>query len=93
MAILKSVGVLSIAKICAVFSAIMGVIYGLLMAAVLGPMAEALGVPALGAGGGILALVMGIIFGAIFGFVIGAISAIIYNVLASVLGGIRLDIT
>jgi len=92
-AILKSSGVLSVAKISAVFSAIIGVIYGLLMAAVLGPMAEALGIPALGAGGGILAIVMGIILGAILGFVVGAISAIIYNVLASVFGGIRLDIT
>ncbi len=93
MAILKSVGVLSVAKISAIFHAIIGLIYGLFMAAILGPMAEAMGIPAMGAGGGIVAIVIAIILFAIAGFIVGAICALIYNVLAAVLGGIRLDIT
>lgn len=93
MAILKSVGVLSVAKICAVFYAIIGLIYGIFLAAVIGPLAEAMGIPMMGSTGGIVAILMGLILGAICGFIIGAIVALIYNVLAAVLGGIRLDLT
>ncbi len=93
MAILKSIGVLSVAKITAVFYGIVGLIMGIFAAAMVGPAAEVLGVPGFAATGGVLTIVGGLIGGLIAGFLVGAIVAIIYNVLATFLGGIRLDLS
>jgi hypothetical protein len=93
MAILKSIGVLSLAKICAVFYAIIGLVVGIFGTAVIGLMSKMTGLPATAAAGGIVAIIGTVIIFAIIGFIIGAIFALIYNVLAAVLGGIRLDLT
>jgi len=96
MAILRSIGVLSVAKIATLFGAIMGLINGILlaiMAALVGPALAAMGIPGVGASVGIMSILAGIILGAIFGFIVGGIAAIIYNVSATLLGGIRLDLS
>ena len=96
MALLKSIGVLSVAKISALFGAIMGLINGVLMAimaAIVGPALAAMGIPGAWASIGLLSILAGIIIGALLGFIVGGIAAIIYNVSATLLGGIRLDIT
>jgi hypothetical protein len=95
MTLLKSIGVLSVAKISALFGAIMGLINGVLMAimaALVGPALAAMGIPGAGASIGILSILAGIIIGAILGFIVGGIAAMVYNVSASLLGGIRLDL-
>ena len=95
--VLKSVGVLSAAKIVGLMYAILGLIAGLFFAAIFSiiPMADAgatnPGIPAWFApmfGTGAI-LIMPIVYGCM-GFVGGAIAAVIYNALSGMMGGLEL---
>ena len=93
--VLKSIGVMSAAKIVAVMYAVMGLIGGLMFAAILSMMPFAMEgpeappswlAPMFGVGS---ILIMPIVYGVI-GFCVGAIGAVIYNGLAGVIGGVEL---
>jgi len=94
MTVLKHVGVMSMAKITALFGLVAGLIYGILfstMAAAFAPLIPGLG--ATGAGAlGIFIVVIGAILGLIVGFISGAIQAFLYNVFAGWVGGIQVDL-
>lgn len=93
MHIVKSVGVLSVAKI-------MGLIYGclglivvpvFLLMAVAGLFAGSGKAPFAGVMGIMLAVVVPIFYG-VMGFVLGAIGALLYNVFANLIGGFELEL-
>jgi hypothetical protein len=95
--VLKSVGVLSCAKLMGVMYAAMGLIFGAFVSlfSVLGAVvaqqeqgANALGAVVFGVGSVIF---LPIIYG-IMGFIGGIISAAIYNVVAGVVGGVELNL-
>ena len=89
---IKKLGVLSIAKFCAVLGIIWGLVVGLFMMLGIGGIAAAMGRGALGAGVGIVGLIIMIIVGAIAGFIGGAILAFIYNIVLGAIGGIEMDL-
>lgn len=92
--VLKSIGVMSAAKIVAVMYAVMGLIGGLFFAAIFSliPTMDGAGAPpswlAPMAGLGSI-VIMPVVYG-IIGFCVGAIGAVIYNALAGMIGGIEL---
>jgi hypothetical protein len=90
---LRSVGVLSSAKIFAVIQAAIGVLVGfvLLLVAILGA-AFAPAHQKLGMAGMIILAVLAPVFYAIIGFVMGAIWAFVYNLAAQSIGGLELQL-
>ena len=93
--VLKSIGVMSAAKIVAVMYAVMGLIGGLMFAAIFSMMPFAMEgpdappswlAPMFGVGS---ILIMPVVY-AVFGFCSGAIGAVIYNALAGMMGGLEL---
>jgi hypothetical protein len=94
MVVLRSVGVMSVAKVSAVLMAIAGLIEGIVFAGLgtmIGSLAEGTPMVALGAFG-FMAIIMFPIGGAISGFIGGAISAVLYNLVAGKIGGIEMDL-
>lgn len=88
---IKSIDVMSFAKIHAVFGIIIGIIYGIMAAFVFG----ALGLATGGTGLEVFGLAAIVIFPIIFGivaFIMGAITAIVYNVIAGMVGGIQVNL-
>lgn len=97
MVVLKRVGVMSVAKIFAVLSAIVGLIEGIVLAglgSMMGDMLSGTPVGMLGMSGmfGYTAIIMFPVGGAILGFVGGAIIALLYNIVAGKIGGIEMDL-
>jgi hypothetical protein len=93
MHIVKSVGVLSVAKIMGLIYGCMGLIFAPFVL-LIGAMGSALGQhnsPLAGIFGIGFAVLMPLIYGAM-GFVGGAIGALIYNLFAKWVGGIELEI-
>ena len=94
--VVKRVGPLSVAKISAVMYAVIGIIVGALFS--LAGVAGALAGADSGAGAGIAgmigvgAIVVFPIFYACIGFVGSLIAAALYNVLASMVGGVVIDV-
>ncbi len=93
--VLKSIGVMSAAKIVAVMYAVMGLIGGLMFAAIFSFVPMAMDGPDappswLAPMFGVGSIVMMPIFYGVIGFCIGAIGAVIYNALAGMIGGIEL---
>ena len=90
---LKKVGVFSVAKIFAVISLILGLIFGIIVLIAGGVVAlfspEA---AAAMAGAGIVLVIVMAIGGAIWGFIYGAIAAFIYNLAAGWFGGIEVEL-
>jgi hypothetical protein len=97
MQTIRSVGVLSIAKIMGTIYLVMGLIFVpfFLLAGVLGSMAGAEHsgpFAAVGAIGGLaLAVIVPVVYG-LMGFVIGAIGALLYNLMAGWIGGIQINL-
>jgi hypothetical protein len=93
MHIVKSVGVLSMAKIMGLIQACMGLIFApfFLLIGMLGSLAGQDKNPFAGVVGVFLALLMPVMYGAI-GFIVGAIGALLYNLFAKLVGGIELDL-
>jgi hypothetical protein len=89
---IKSFGVLSVGKFCAVIGLIWGFLVGLMVAVGIGGIGSMMGSHALGIGAGIMGLIVMIIIGGIGGFISGAIGAIIYNIILGAIGGIEMDL-
>jgi hypothetical protein len=93
MHIVKSVGVLSVAKIMGLIYACMGLIFAPVFL-VVGMMGSLVGQdknPFAGMAGVVLAVLIPFIYGAM-GFIIGAIGALLYNLLAKLVGGFELEL-
>jgi hypothetical protein len=88
---IKSVDVMSVAKIKAVFGIIIGLVYGIMAAFVFGAMGMSRGATGLEVFGIASIVIFPIIF-AIMAFICGAIVAVLYNVVAGWVGGIRVDL-
>jgi TM2 domain-containing membrane protein YozV len=99
MVMLKRVGVMSVAKIIAVLSAIVGLIEGIVFAglgsimsgSMLGGILSATPIGTLGVFG-LTAIIIFPVSGAISGFIGGAIGAFLYNLVAARIGGIEMDL-
>jgi len=99
MSVLKHVGVISLAKIGALFGIIFGLIYGILFSVLAVAFVSTSTMPGLpgpgpvGAGGlGAVFIVFAIIGGAVGGFIYGAVVAFLYNVFAGWVGGVEIDL-
>lgn len=92
MHILKSVGVLSVAKILGLIYGCMGLILApvFLLVGIIGMAAGRQGAPFAGAFGIVFALLMPLFYG-ILGFIMGAIGALLYNLFAKLVGGFELE--
>jgi hypothetical protein len=90
---LKSVGVLSVAKVMGCMYAIIGLIAMpfILLISLLGAMAGNKENPLGAMGATVVAIMMPFIYGAL-GFVGGAIMAALYNLMARFIGGIQLEL-
>jgi hypothetical protein len=93
MHILKSVGVMSFAKLAGLIYGCLGLIFVpfFLLFAVIGSFAGQDKLPFAGIFGILFAILMPILYGAM-GFVMGAISALLYNVMAKWAGGLELEL-
>jgi len=90
---IKSLNVMSVAKIGAILGLVFGLIEGIMLAIMLGSLgaiAETL-FPMAGLSA-VVVFVLSIIFGAIGGFIAGAIWAFVYNIAAGVVGPIEADL-
>ena len=92
MSVIKRFGVLSVAKIFAAVSLVVGLILGIIFL-IFGSVA-ALFIPGLatGVGAGIIGIIVMAIGGAIVGFIYGAIVAFIYNLAAGWFGGVEMEL-
>lgn len=92
MHIVKSVGVLSVAKIMGMVQACMGLIFApfFLLIGLLGSMAGEHKTPFAGMFGIVFALFMPVLYGVI-GFLTGAIGGLLYNLFAKLVGGFELE--
>jgi len=92
MQIVKSVGVLSIAKIMGLIQACLGLIFApfFLLFGLLGSLAGQQKTPFAGIFGVFFALFMPVFYG-VFGFLTGAIGGLLYNLFAKLVGGFELE--
>jgi hypothetical protein len=93
MQTIKSIGVMSVAKIMGAVYAILGLLFAplFLIAGLAGSLAGQHANPFGAIGGVIMAVFMPICYG-VLGFVFGAIGAFLYNLMAKWIGGIQLEI-
>lgn len=87
---IRSIDVVSAAKVLGTTYAIIGAIIGIL--STIGALASDTGVgEGTLAAGGVVAIIILIIVYAIAGFVAGVLTAVFYNIVASIVGGIRIN--
>jgi len=93
MHVLKSVGVMSAAKITGLLYGCMGLLFAplFLLFGLVGTLAGADKTPFAGIFGVVFALFMPVFYGVI-GFIAGAIGAFLYNLLANWVGGFELEL-
>ncbi len=93
MQIVKSVGVLSVARIMGLIYGCLGLIFMplFLLIGLIGSMAGQQKTPFAGVIGIFLAIFMPVLYG-LFGFISGAIGALLYNVFAKWVGGFELEL-
>ena len=93
MQILKSVGVMSVARIMGLLYGCMGLIFApiFLLLGVLGSIAGQDKTPFAGILGIVLAVLMPVLYG-VTGFVMGGIGALLYNLLSKWVGGVELEL-
>jgi hypothetical protein len=93
MHILKSVGVMSVAKLMGLLYGCLGLIFApiFLVVGLVGSFAGSDKIPLAGVFGVVFAILMPLLYGAM-GFVMGAIGALLYNVLANWVGGFELQL-
>lgn len=90
---IKSLDVMSVAKIGALLGLVFGIIEGIFMAAIIGTIgAFAKSVMPMAGAGAVVVFVMCVIIGVIGGFIGGAIWAFVYNIAAGVVGPIEADL-
>lgn len=92
MHIIRSVGVMSVAKIMGLIYGCMGLIFAplFLLIGLLGSLAGQQKTPFAGVLGVVFALLMPLFYGAL-GFVMGAIGALLYNLFSKLVGGFELE--
>ncbi len=93
MHVLKSIGVMSVAKIMGLLYGCMGLIFApiFLLVGVVGSIAGQDKTPFAGIVGIVLAVLMPVLYG-VMGFVSGAIGALLYNLLSKWVGGFELQL-
>jgi hypothetical protein len=93
MQIVKSVGVMSVAKIMGLIYGCMGLIFApfFLLMGLLGSMVGQHKSPFAGIFGMIFAILMPVLYGGM-GFITGAIGALLYNLFANWVGGFELEL-
>jgi|SRR5579863_9250470 hypothetical protein len=93
MHIVKSVGVLSVAKIMGLIYACMGLIFApiFLLIGMIGSFAGQTNSPFAGLFGVVGAIFMPLFYG-VLGFIVGAIGALLYNLFAKLVGGFELEL-
>jgi hypothetical protein len=93
MHIVKSVGVMSVAKIMGLIYGCMGLIFApfFLLMGLLGSLVGEQKSPFAGVFGIVFAILMPLIYG-VMGFVAGAIGTLLYNVFAKWVGGFELEV-
>ena len=89
---IKSFGVVSVGKFCAVIGLVWGFLMGIMIAIGIGGSVALMGARALGIGAGIVGFVAMIVIGAVGGFIWGAVLAVIYNIILGAIGGIEMDL-
>ena len=95
--VLKSVGVLSAGKVSGALCALLGLLFGGIVALMsaagvalqAGPERNAQAIPAIFVGVGAVIFIP--LFYGIFGFITGVIYAVLYNVIAGMVGGLELE--
>lgn len=90
MVIIRRLGVMSVAKLYALLSAIMGLIIGI-FSLILGLAMSTVDL-GFGAGLGVIGMIILPIFYGIFGFIAGLIGAALYNLVAKWIGGIKIEL-
>jgi hypothetical protein len=92
MHVIKSVGVLSMAKIMGLMYGCMGLIFApfFLLFGLIGSLAGQDRTPFAGIFGVVFAILMPILYG-VLGFIFGAIGALLYNLFAKLVGGFELE--
>jgi hypothetical protein len=91
MTVIKSVDILSWAKIHALFGIVFGLFYGIMFAV----MGAAINMSKVMPGSdafGVLSIIIFPIIGVIMGFICGAIMAFLYNIFAGAIGGIQVEL-
>jgi hypothetical protein len=93
MHIVKSVGVLSVAKIMGLIYGCLGLIFApvFLLIGLVGSLAGQQKTPFAGVFGIVFAILMPVIYG-LMGFISGAIGGLLYNVFAKLVGGFELEL-
>jgi hypothetical protein len=93
MHVIKSVGVLSVAKIMGLVYGCLGLIFipFFLLMGLIGSMAGAKEAAFSGVIGIVFAIFMPVVYG-VMGFVMGAIGALLYNLFANWIGGIEMQV-
>jgi len=92
MAVIKSIDIISWAKIHALFGIVFGFIYGVLFAVIGAAIGFHRAMPGVTAFGLMSIIIFPIIFG-IIAFICGAIMAFLYNFFASKIGGVQIELT
>jgi len=93
MYVLKSVGVMSVAKVMGLLYGCMGLIFAplFLLVGLVGSMAGQSKTPFAGVFGIVLAILMPVLYG-VMGFIFAAIGALLYNLFAKLAGGFELEL-
>ncbi len=91
MAVIKSIDIISWAKIHALFGIVFGFIYGVLFAVIGAAIGFHRAMPGVTAFGLMSIIIFPIIFG-IMAFICGAIMAFLYNFFASKIGGVQIEL-
>lgn len=89
--VLKKIDVLSVAKLEGLLLAIIGLIIGIIVAIISVTIGAMTSLGSMGAGYGILAIIIMPIYLGVMGFVVGAVGAFLYNIVAGWIGGIKLE--
>ncbi len=92
MAVIKSIDIISWAKIHALFGIVFGLIYGVMFAVIGAAIGFHREMPGVAAFGLLSIIIFPIIFG-IMAFICGAIMAYLYNFFASKIGGVQIELT
>lgn len=88
---IKSIDIMSWAKIHALFGIVFGLFYGIMFAVMGAAVGASRGMPGVEAFGVLSIVIFPIIF-AICGFIGGAIMALLYNLFAGKLGGVQVEL-
>ncbi|MFZ0005178.1 MAG: hypothetical protein WCC86_00725 [Methanoregula sp.] len=91
MTVIKSIDIISWAKIHALFGIVFGLIYGIVIAIMGAAIGAKYAMPGVTAFGLLSIIIFPIIFG-ILSFIIGAIMAYLYNIFAGSVGGIEIEL-